>query len=78
MKPKQLLKQLERYANDPESTPEMREFFRAKLDGAQEMYGLMVRKYTTYIERNREKIRKYNTEYQRERRRRLKEEKLTE
>lgn len=70
MKPKEFLAQLREYAE--QSSGDMKDFFEAKLEGAQEMYGLIRGAQYRYIDANREKVRAYNTQYQRERRARLK------
>lgn len=70
MKPKEFLAQLREYAE--QSSGDMKGFFEAKLDGAQEMYDLIRGAQHRYLDANREKIRAYNTQYQRERRARLK------
>lgn len=70
MKPKEFLAQLREYAE--QSSGSMKEFFEAKLDGAQEMYDLIRGAQHRYLDANREKIRAYNTQYQRERRAKIK------
>lgn len=70
MKPKEFLAQLREYAE--QSSGNMKGFFEAKLDGAQEMYDLIRGAQYRYLDANREKIRAYNTQYQRERRAKLK------
>lgn len=70
MKPKEFLAQLREYAE--QSSGDMRGFFEAKLDGAQEMYDLIRGAQYRYIDANRDKVRAYNTQYQRERRAKIK------
>lgn len=70
MKPKEFLAQLREYAE--QSSGEMKGFFEAKLDGAQEMYDLIRGAQYRYIDANRDKVRAYNTQYQRERRAKIK------
>lgn len=71
MKPKEFLAQLREYAE--QSSGNMKDFFEAKLDGAQEMYDLIRGAQYRYLDANREKIRAYNTQYQRKRRAKMKE-----
>lgn len=70
MKPKEFLAQLREYAE--QSSGNMKGFFEAKLDGAQEMYDLIRGAQYRYIDANRDKVRAYNTQYQRERRAKIK------
>lgn len=70
MKPKEFLAQLREYAE--QSSGNMKGFFEAKLDGAQEMYDLIRGAQYRYLDANREKIRAYNTQYQRRRRAKMK------
>lgn len=70
MRPKEFLAQLREYAE--QSSGNMKDFFEAKLDGAQEMYDLIRGAQYRYLDSNREKIRAYNTQYQRERRAKIK------
>ena len=71
MKPKEFLAQLRECAEH--SSGNMKDFFEAKLDGAQEMYDLIRGAQYRYLDANREKIRAYNTQYQRKRRAKMKE-----
>lgn len=71
MKPKEFLAQLRECAE--QSSGNMKGFFEAKLDGAQEMYDLIRGAQYRYLDANREKIRAYNTQYQRKRRAKMKE-----
>lgn len=70
MKPKEFLAQLREFAE--QSSGNMKDFFEAKLDGAQEMYDLIRSAQHRYTDANRDKIRAYNTQYQRERRAKIK------
>lgn len=70
MKPKEYLAQLREYAE--QSSGDMKGFFEAKLDGAQEMYEMIRGAQYRYIDANRDKVRAYNTQYQRKRRAKIK------
>lgn len=70
MKPKEYIEKLEKYAD--ETSGEMKTFFDGKLQGATEMWTLMRAKQNEYRDKHREELRAYNTQYQRERRARLK------
>lgn len=69
MKPKEYIEKLEKYAD--ETSGEMKTFFDGKLQGATEMWTLMRSKQNEYREKHRDELRAYNTQYQRERRARL-------
>lgn len=72
MKPKEYLEQLEK--DMPRAIDDLDFAYRQGLyDGAQRMWVLMRAKQNQYRDKHREEIRAYNTQYQRERRARLKE-----
>lgn len=71
MTPKKYLEQLEKGV--PRAIDDLDFAYRQGLyDGAQQMYNLIRGAQHRYLDANREKIRAYNTQYQRERRARLK------
>lgn len=71
MTPKKYLEQLEK--DVPRAIDDLDFAYKQGLyDGAQQMYKLIRGAQYRYLDANREKIRAYNTQYQRERRARLK------
>ena len=70
MKPKEYLKELDKLALNACSTN--LEYCLGMKVGAQRMYELIRGAQYRYLDANREKIRAYNTQYQRERRARIK------
>lgn len=70
MKPKEYLKEIDELVLDSCSTN--REYYLGMKAGAQKMYNLIRGAQYRYIDANRDKIRAYNTQYQRERRAKLK------
>lgn len=70
MKPKECLKELDELVLNSCSTN--KEYHLGMKIGAQRMYNLIRGAQHRYLDANREKIRAYNTQYQRERRARLK------
>lgn len=70
MKPKEYLKELDELALKSCSTD--KEYYLGMKAGAQKMYDLIRGAQHRYLDANREKIRAYNTQYQRERRARIK------
>ena len=70
MKPKEYLKELDKLALNSCSTN--KDYYLGMKIGAQKMYELIRGAQYRYLDANREKIRAYNTQYQRERRARLK------
>lgn len=70
MKPKEYLKELDELVLNSNSTNV--EYYVGMRVGAQKMYNLIRGAQHRYLDANREKVRAYNTQYQRERRARLK------
>lgn len=70
MKPREYLKELDELALNSCSTN--KEYYLGMRAGAQRMYDLIRGAQHRYLDANREKIRAYNTQYQRERRARIK------
>lgn len=70
MTPKKYLKELDRLVLNSNSIN--KDYFIGMKVGAQEMYNMIRGSQHRYVEANREKVRAYNTQYQRERRARLK------
>lgn len=71
MKPKEYLKELEK--DVPRAIDDLDFAYRQGLcEGAKQMHKLIRGAQHRYIDANREKIRAYNTQYQRERRAKLK------
>lgn len=70
MKPKEYLKELDEWILNSCSTN--KEYYIGMKAGAQHMYDLIRGAQYRYIDANREKVRAYNTQYQRERRAKLK------
>lgn len=71
MKPKEYLKELDELALDSSVTN--KEYYLGMKIGAQRMYELIRGAQYRYIDANREKVRAYNTQYQRARRAKIKE-----
>lgn len=71
MKPKEYLEQLEK--DKPRAIDDLDFAYRQGLyDGAQQMYKMIRGAQYRYLDANRDKVRAYNTQYQRKRRARLK------
>lgn len=70
MKPKEYLKYLDELVLNSYSTN--KEYYLGMKAGAQQMYDLIRGAQYRYIDANREKVRAYNTQYQRERRAKIK------
>lgn len=70
MKPKEYLKELDKLVLNSSSTNQ--DYFLGMKVGAQRMYEMLRGAQYRYIDANREKVRAYNTQYQRERRAKLK------
>ncbi len=71
MKPKEYLEQLEK--DKPRAIDDLDFAYRQGLyDGAQQMYKLIRSAQYRYLDANRDRVRAYNTQYQRKRRARLK------
>lgn len=70
MKPKEYLKELDKLALNSCSTN--KEYYLGMKVGAQRMYEIIRGAQYRYIDANRDKVRAYNTQYQRERRAKLK------
>lgn len=70
MKPKEYLKELDKLVLNSSSTN--KEYYLGMKVGAQRMYEMLRGAQYRYIDANREKVRAYNTQYQRERRAKLK------
>ena len=71
MKPKEYLKQLEK--DVPEAIDDLDFAYRQGLyEGAKQMHKLIRGAQHRYLDANRDKIRAYNTQYQRERRAKIK------
>lgn len=71
MKPKEYLKELDKLVLNSCSTD--KEYYLGMKVGAQRMYDLIRGAQHRYLDANREKIRAYNTQYQRARRAKIKE-----
>ena len=71
MKPKEYLKELDELVLNSCSTN--KDYYLGMKVGAQHMYDLIRGAQHRYLDANREKIRAYNTQYQRQRRAKLKE-----
>lgn len=71
MKPREYLKELDELALKSCSTN--KEYYLGMKAGAQQMYDLIRGAQHRYLDANREKIRAYNTQYQRARRAKIKE-----
>jgi len=70
MKPKEYLKELDKLAL--ESCSADKEYYLGMKVGAQRMYEIIRSAQYRYVDVNRDKVRAYNTQYQRERRAKLK------
>ena len=70
MKPKEYLKELDKLVLNSCSTN--KEYYLGMKVGAQRMYEILRGAQYRYIDANREKVRAYNTQYQRERRAKIK------
>ena len=71
MKPKEYLKELEK--DKPRAIDDLDFAYKQGLyDGAQRMYEMIRGARYRYIDANRDKVRAYNTQYQRERRAKIK------
>lgn len=71
MKPKEYLKELEK--DVPRAIDDLDFAYKQGLhDGAQQMYEMLRGAQYRYIDANRDKVRAYNTQYQRERRAKIK------
>lgn len=70
MKPKEYLKELDKLVLNSSSTN--KEYYLGMRVGAQRMYEMLRGAQYRYIDANREKVRAYNTQYQRERRAKIK------
>lgn len=70
MKPKEYLKELDKLVLNSCSTD--KEYYLGMKVGAQRMYEMLRGAQYRYIDANREKVRAYNTQYQRERRAKIK------
>lgn len=70
MKPKEYLKELDKLVLNSSSTN--KEYYLGMKVGAQRMYEMLRGAQYRYIDANREKVRAYNTQYQRERRAKIK------
>lgn len=70
MKPKEYLKELDKLVLNSSSTN--KEYYLGMKVGAQRMYEMLRGAQYRYIDANRDKVRAYNTQYQRERRAKLK------
>lgn len=70
MKPKEYLKELDKLVLNSSSTN--KEYYLGMRVGAQRMYEILRGAQYRYIDANREKVRAYNTQYQRERRAKIK------
>lgn len=70
MKPKEYLKELDKLALNSCSTNQ--DYFLGMKVGAQRMYEMLRGAQYRYIDANRDKVRAYNTQYQRERRAKIK------
>ena len=70
MKPKEYLKELDKLVLNSCSTNQ--DYFLGMKVGAQRMYEMLRGAQYRYIDANRDKVRAYNTQYQRERRAKIK------
>lgn len=70
MKPKEYLKELDKLVLNSCSTD--KEYYLGMKVGAQRMYEMLRGAQYRYIDANRDKVRAYNTQYQRERRAKIK------
>lgn len=70
MKPKEYLKELDKLVLNSSSTN--KEYYLGMKVGAQRMYEMLRGAQYRYIDANRDKVRAYNTQYQRERRAKIK------
>lgn len=70
MRPKEYLKELDKLVLDSCSTN--KEYYLGMKVGAQRMHEIIRSAQYRYVDANRDKVRAYNTQYQRERRAKLK------